>query len=146
VWPLSDKIEPITKQTLRQSDFSIRLPAREYEERKYDQTCKISNASDISLFERLERVPLEEIERLRKGLQRAAAQYSYYPLSLLSLTTAPLVENPLRDDILPTGGAARALVAALEERAEGVKWPACQQELERAKAGTLHPEPDQFQC
>jgi hypothetical protein len=75
VWRLSDEIEPITNymgnthttNTLRQSDFSIRWPAQEYEERKYDQTCQLSNVSDISLFERLEKVPMDEIERLRKG-------------------------------------------------------------------------------
>lgn len=142
VWPLSDEIESISNgNTLLQSDFSIRWAAQEHWERKYSQTCRLSNASDISLFERLEKVPNDEIERLRKGLKRAAARYSYYPLSL-----TPLVENPLRDDILPTGGAARALVVALEERAGGVKWPACQQELERAKTGVQSPEPDQFQC
>jgi hypothetical protein len=159
VWPLSDEIEAEptihstsvgnaqtsthTHTTLRPFDFSIRLPAQEYWERKYTEKCQLSNASDISLFERLEKVPRDEIERLRQGLKRAAAQYSYYPPSSL---TSPLVENPLRDDILPTGGAAQALVVALEERSGGIKWPACQQELERAKAGAFSPEPDQFRC
>jgi hypothetical protein len=142
VWPLSDEIESSDSgSTLLQSDFSIRLPAQDYWERRYDQTCQLSNASDISIFERLQKVSSDEVDRLRKGLKIAATRYSYYPLSATTL-----VENPLRDDVLPTGGAARALVSALEERAGGVKWPACRQELERAKDAGQNPEPDQFQC
>jgi hypothetical protein len=140
VWPLSTDIEPGNIASLRSTDFSIRLPARDYWERKYNASCVLSNVTDTSLVQRLEQVPSREIERLRKGLKVAAERYSYYP------PLATLVENPLRDDVLPTGGAARALVVALEERAGGAKWPACQGELEQARRDGPKPEPDQFVC
>lgn len=141
VWPLSNEIEPGNAHSLDPADFSIRLPALEYWDRKYNEECTLINASDISLVQYVERIPRQEIARLRQGLQTAADRYSYYPRS------TGLVENPLRDNVLPTGGAAVALISALEERASGAKWPACQAEhAERSMADPHTPEPDQFKC
>jgi hypothetical protein len=70
--------------------------------------------------------PTEEIQRLRLGVQQAADTYSYY---IPNTRRADLPDNPLRAGVLPDGGAAHSLVAALSERANGILWPACRDEL-----------------
>jgi len=51
-----------------------------------------------------------------------------------------LVDNPLREGVLPDGGTAHALVRELEKRAGGVRWKACQAELKLPRSK----EPDAF--
>ena len=64
--------------------------------------------------------------------------YSYY------LKTPDLPNNPLREGILPNGGAAHALVQALAERANGKYWPSCEEELREKRAEKDHVA--RFQC
>ena len=59
--------------------------------------------------------------------------YSYY------VKTPDMPNNPLREGILPNGGAAHALVQALAERAaNGDYWPSCQEEVKEKRAGDDH--------
>jgi hypothetical protein len=57
-----------------------------------------------------------------------------------------LPDNPLHAGILPDGGAAHALVQALAERAEGVLWPACRDELAQGSAKPDERDAMRFEC
>jgi hypothetical protein len=118
---------------LNPEDFSIRLRAAYHEKSKFDspKTCKLMTSEDrteiqgnLTLQSVLEAISSDELARLRRGVSLAADAYSYYKKS------SELPDNPLREGILPEGGAAHALVRALEERASGALWDACQRELE----------------
>jgi len=135
VWPFTTEIEPALH--LRPLDFSLRWPAASFSDTKYKQDCSIRNSSDLGIQERLELISKEEIRRLRNGLGKAAHTYSYYG------HRDDLPSNPLRERILPDGGAAHALVAALAARAGGVRWPACSKELNRTDRPK---DPTAFQC
>jgi len=114
---------------LNSNDFSIRLPAQDHENSKFDspKTCKpineVGDNSSQSLQSVLDSVSLDELVRLRRGVRKAADAYSYYQ------KRRNLPDNPLQEGILPDGGAAHALVTALEERASGVLWEACRDEM-----------------
>ena len=118
---------------LNPDDFSIRLRATDHERSKFDSptTCtpittddNTTNQGNLSLQSVLEAISSDELARLRRGVNLAADTYSCYK------KRSDLPDNPLRDGILPDGGAAHALVRALEERASGALWDACHREME----------------
>ena len=121
VWPYTKEFDPVTL-TLDPTEFSIRLQASDYEVAKTGENCVWINQTD-SLQTKLESITESEIERLRKGVDRAAYLYSYYQ------KRPDLPNNPMKEGILPDGGAAHALVKALAERARGAFWPECRTEL-----------------
>jgi hypothetical protein len=79
-----------------------------------------------------------EIERLQKGVKHAADLYSFYRRD------SGITDNPLRDGILPDGGAAHALLKALAARIGGKRWLRCEQELASLPSNT--PEVKSFKC
>lgn len=115
---------------LSPSDFALRLNASDFLGRTYDFQCqKLLSPSNSSVLEPpndlqsfLETIPSSEIQRLRKGALHASDLYSYYK------RRPDLPENPLREGILPDGGAAHMLVQMLSERANGRLWAACEKE------------------
>lgn len=118
---------------LNPDDFSIRLRAADHEISKFDspKTCEpiameenMGKEGNSSLQSILEAISSDELARLRQGVVLAADAYSYYK------KRPDLPDNPLQEGILPDGGAAHALVRALEERASGALWNACQREME----------------
>jgi hypothetical protein len=126
VWPLSQEFDPTAvNNSLNPDDFALRFLASDHNTRALDpESCQARNATrSLGLQTRLDSISVQEIERLRQGLQKARDLYSWYQPSEY------LVDNPLRQGILPDGGAAHALLRALAERANVVKWPACEQEL-----------------
>jgi hypothetical protein len=135
-----DFVWPFTKESgsqlvlLDPNDFSVRVPSNDY---VLKDPCGSDRNHSLQIF--LERTfSAAEILRLRAGVQRAAHVYAYYPRD----DTLP--DNPLQNNVLPSGGAAHALVQALGERASGRLWAACKQELQG-----LDPNQDpvdQFKC
>ncbi|CAJ1933063.1 unnamed protein product [Cylindrotheca closterium] len=132
---------------LSASDFALRLNASEFEGPKYGYQCQVwnntSNSSKISkdLQSYLETISSSEIERLRAGALQASELYSYYR------RRPDLPENPLREGILPDGGAAHQLIRMLSRRANGNLWPACQKEQQAESSSS--PSIDKistFQC
>ena len=109
---------------LSPDDYSIRLKVTDHQDNKFDgKTCaKVSNEKDLQSV--LDAISFEQIKKLKQGVERAGYAYSYYQ------RRPDLPNNPMREGILPDGGAAQILVRALEERAEGKLWPACEKELE----------------
>jgi hypothetical protein len=110
------------------NDFSIRLQVSDHIEPKFtEKLCqRISKgvaANQTDLQSMLDSVPTEELLRLKQGVRRAAYAYSYYK------KRQDLPDNPMKEGILPDGGAAHILVRALGERAEGKLWPECEREL-----------------
>jgi hypothetical protein len=143
VWPLSDEFEP--EMLIKVSDFALRWNASNFVVRKFDNQCRPSVANTNyalpSVQELLEAIPASEIRRLRRGLRHAQQAYSYYK------PRKGFPRNPLRDRVLPDGGASQALVAALAKRAGGVRWHACQKELgQLVEAEGKDAEPDRFKC
>jgi hypothetical protein len=113
---------------LNPADFSIRLNVKDHMEPKFSpRSCervtdgKGANQTDLQSV--LDAIPPEEMERLKRGAELAGYAYSYYQ------KRPDLPDNPMTEGILPDGGAAHMLVRALEERALGRLWPACEQEL-----------------
>lgn len=141
VWPFTAEFDRSSSKNkngnsltaLNPDDFSIRLRAESHENSKFDspKTCnpismdgEQENQGNTSLQSVLEAISPDEIIRLRRGVTRAAEAYSYYK------ERPDLPDNPLQDGVLPDGGAAQMLVRALEERASGALWDACEQEME----------------
>ncbi|KAG7364374.1 exostosin family protein [Nitzschia inconspicua] len=113
---------------LHPNDYSVRLEVRDHNEAKLDpETCQVvqdgKGADQTPLQTILESFSAEEIARLKQGASLAGYAYSYYRMR------PDLPDNPMRESVLPDGGAAQMLVRALEERAEGKLWPQCQREL-----------------
>jgi hypothetical protein len=113
---------------LHPNDYSIRLKAREHNEAKFDpETCQRmqdgKGADQLDIQTVLESFSTEEILRLKQGVALAGYAYSYYHFR------SHLPDNPLRENVLPDGGASHLLVRSLEERAEGKLWPQCAREL-----------------
>jgi len=113
------------------SEFSVRLKAEDYETKLTPPSCKVPSHPDGTtpvkiLQDTIEsKFSAQDIERLRvKGiLGKAVDLYSWYR------RRRDLPDNPLKEGVLPDGGTAHRLVRALEERAGGVLWPRCRQEL-----------------
>lgn len=136
-----DFVWPFTKEAgsaipLDASDFSLRLEAKDYAEPILNSTCQPINITKRGLQGALEEVTVKEISRLRKGLEKAKRLYAWYE------DDPSLPANPLKEKILPTGGAAHMVVRELAERAGGVRWPACEEELKAQR----RPEAKQFVC
>ena len=152
VWPFSNNVD-MTKNSdsktpstalLTPSTFSISLNAKDFDRPSYTKKCESSTAGlahvNATIQHFLEGLPASELRRLRKGALKAADTYAYYS------RRADLPDNPLREGILPDGGAAHALVQALADRAEGALWPACQEELERGSAKPNEKDATGFLC
>jgi hypothetical protein len=147
VWPFTAEVDTVlasnttstTNILLDPNDFSIRVPSKDFLEAKHYRNCTKFEAASGDLQAYMESIPLEEIQRLRRGVQHATDTYSYYT------RRAELPDNPLRVGILPDGGAAHSLVAALSERANGVLWPACRDELGSMKKNPPT-DPNAFKC
>uniref|UniRef100_A0A7S3Q7G8 Exostosin GT47 domain-containing protein n=1 Tax=Chaetoceros debilis TaxID=122233 RepID=A0A7S3Q7G8_9STRA len=137
VWPFSSEFDiekespTATSSYIQPDDFSIRLNATDYMVLRYidNGRCKEQNEThpigDIQSF--LEGLPKEIIQRLREGGRRASDTYAYFK------RRKDLPAFPLREGVLPDGGAAHALVAALAERANGALWGDCEAELKTFK-------------
>jgi len=149
VWPLTREFDintnddQVTKTSrwLEPSEFSIRLDAQNFTtERHNPKTCQlvIEGSNDHGIQTIIENIPATEIQRLREVVAKASDLYSWYR------RRSDLPDNPLQEGILPDGGVAHALVAALAERAEGVLWPACQAEKDRLPV--QRNDPVQFKC
>ena len=123
VWPFTAEFDRSSNGTgagmaiLNPDDFSIRLRAQDHEISKFDspKTCvpvtaehDIGNNGNSSLQAVLEAISADELARLRRGAAKAAYSYSYYK------KRPDLPDNPLKEDILPDGGASHVLVRALE--------------------------------
>jgi hypothetical protein len=135
VWPFTNEFD--SGITLDPSLFALRLPADEYDTPLLDpNTCQPMNESRRGLQHYLESISPAEIERLRQGVEMARKLYAWYEYD------ETLVENPLREGVLPTGGAAHQLVKMLAERANGVRFPACREELKLPR----EPDATKFKC
>ena len=134
-------------------EFSIRLNAQDYTRPKYNHRCDLiddatllsynetTKATSVNTLKRkaptaivhdlqshLKTISNEKIELLQNGVDIASDHYAYYKRD------KHLPNNPLRDGVLPNGGAAHILVGKLGERAFGVFWPACQHEVKKTIA------------
>jgi hypothetical protein len=134
VWPYSDEFDTVSagrnnSLLLDASEFSIRVNASHYTTARHDESCNRTEDAqhDSGLQSLLESIPPEEIQRLREGVARASDAYAYYK------RRDTLPENPLRERVLPDGGAAQALVGALAERQRGALYPACQKEKSKKR-------------
>jgi Exostosin family len=135
VWPSTKEFDPQLK--LDPSDFSIRLNATDFDEPLLDSSnCQPLNESKPGLQAFFESISNPELDRLRQGVQKAGKLYSWYKES------EHLPANPLKERVLPDGGAAFFVVQALSERSEGQRWPACAEELKLPRG----PDPMQFKC
>lgn len=125
VWPFTQEVG-MSKNPL---EFSIRLDAPNYQTALFDHNCVALSAINASnnLQSYFETIPKRKIRMLRHGANIASDQYAYYKRS------KDLPDNPLRDGVMPNGGAAFALVEALGERANGKLSAACQQEAREKK-------------
>ena len=130
VWPLS--IEFDKSHTLDPSEFSVRLDASYYEKSRVRKNCTLKDESLPSLQSMLESIPADEIQRLRLGVKKAAESYSYFRPS------SDLPDNPLRERVLPNGGATFALIEALGARSAGRRWPECKAEVSLAPSDTVN--------
>ena len=148
VWPFTKEFDPFIGDDgggdmlgLEPSEFSLRLNSQDFVEPKVEEkTCHWTNPHD-SLQGYLERITPNQILQLKHGLKKASEQYAYYEES------NELPDNPLREGVLPTGGAAHALVNALAQRSKGIMWPACQLELEQLqRSNNKRKEPTHFKC
>jgi hypothetical protein len=122
------------------NDFSIRLVAGDYSSPFYTDNCTIKDDDGRGLPLVIESLikNTTEMKRLQKGVKQAGDLYSFYRRG------ADLSDNPLRDGILPDGGAAHALVAALTARIGGNRWLECEKELALLPSNT--PEVKSFKC
>ena len=130
-------------------DFSILLNAQDYTRPKYNHRCNLINdtallslshnetteASSVNVSKRkpittiaqdlqsyLKTISNEKIQLLQNGVDIASEHYAYYKHDKY------LPNNPLRERVLPSGGAAHTLVG---KRALGVLWPSCQHEVKK---------------
>jgi hypothetical protein len=157
VWPFSNELllfdntnnnSSLVSTTLDPSLFSIRLDAKEFNHPKRNETtCQLHNASQRDLQGFLEDgLKAQQIHDLRRNARSASDAYSWYEKG------RGLPKNPLIHDVLPTGGTAHRVVRAWAERADGVLWPACRNELEELRRvnsnndGKLREDVRSFEC
>lgn len=135
VWPFTKEFDPEIE--LDPSEFALKLNADDYDDALLNtSTCKPIDESKPGLQNYLESISAEHISQLRKGVEKARVLYTWYRFD------ANLPDNPLRDGILPDGGAAKELVKMLAARASGARWPACEEELKQDRGR----DPLQFKC
>lgn len=130
VWPLTRETDAAL--TFDPNEFSVRLNSTEFVQRSLDASC-VHITNTTSVFDVLDAVDAAEIARLRAGLVRARQRYAWYE------DDPNLPDNPLKEHVLPTGGAAHALLEELAKRAGGVRWPACQAELTSVPSNRKEP-------
>lgn len=124
VWPFTKEAD--STFALDPYDFSLKWNVSNFDAPSYDEECNlIRDGEDSSVDATLRLVSTKEIKRLRKGVRKVMDLYSFY-----SRNPRGGVDNPLREGMLPDGGASRALVQALASRARGARWAGCQEELE----------------
>lgn len=135
VWPSTQEFDPTL--SLNPNDFSIRLNASDYDIPMLNTTtCQALDKNRSGLQAYLEAIPETRILQLREGARKAGKLFSWYAES------EHLPQNPLRDGSLPNGGAAQFVVQALADRAEGKRWPECEEEMKQPH----RKDPSQFQC
>jgi hypothetical protein len=138
VWPYTKEFDPLSI-SLDPNDFSVKLLSSDYEEVMLDETtCLPKNETKPGLQAWMDAISVQEIQRLRKGVEKARDLYGYYKRR----SDGSLPDNPLREGVLPDGGAAHALVNALAERAAGARWSACEEELKLPRGE----DPKRFKC
>lgn len=118
-------------------EFSIRLNAADYDEHLLNYTtCEPLDPAKPGLQAYFEAIPAQRIAQLREGVARDGKLYSWY-------ADYPAVPaNPLREGVLPNGGTAHWVVQALAARAEGKRWPACEEEMKQPHGD----DPRHFKC
>ena len=139
VWPLSREFDPENKAFLDPEHFSIRLNSTLFFEPKLSkENCTPVSSNNPPLHDMLSSISNEKIKSLLEGLKEARQTYSFYRFD----TSQP--DELMREGTLPDGGASHALLAALEERALGKKWPACLEELQNLGDNVVQPRA--FKC
>jgi hypothetical protein len=135
VWPLTNEFDP--QLPIDPKQFSLRYAADSYSKILLDNsTCRPLDHSKPGFQIALENVSAEKIHHLRQGVEQMRKAYAWYQ------PRPDLSDNPLRDNVLPDGGAAHFLVSSLADRAAGVRWPECEHELKRPQTK----DPTEFQC
>jgi len=135
VWPFTNEFDKTIG--LDPNEFSLRLEATDFQDPLLDQsTCQPLNNTRPGLQSFIDSISKDEITRLRDGVKRARELYTWYEFD------ASIGTNPLKDGVLPTGGAAHQLVAMLAERARGKMWPDCEIELKEPRG----PDARKFVC
>lgn len=136
VWPFTNEADQ--NIPLNSSLFSLRWQTSELWEAKYTPQCELKENASPSLQAKIEQIKADEIFILRKNLRKASKLYSYW-----SYDGYKGSEFPLLDNILPDGGASKALVKLLGLRAGGSHWEGCAAELETNIVGN---DPNSFVC
>lgn len=137
IWPFTNEFDP--NLMLDPSEFSIRLRSPDFEAPLLDsKTCQPFDPAKPGLQAYLDALQPEKVAKLQEGAAKAGKLFSWYK------ENPNLPMNPLKEGVLPDGGTALFVVRALEERAAGRLWPACQQEL--AAMPAQRDEPRQFKC
>ncbi len=136
VWPFTNEADPSID--IDPSLFSLRWNSSDFEEISYDDSCKLIDESKPSVQVAMEKISAEEIARLRRGTKHASDLYSFWSKEGYGGS-----EFPLLDNLFPNGGASRAIVKLLGQRAGGSKWADCKAELEgRVEGQDAH----KFEC
>jgi hypothetical protein len=137
VWPFTNEFD--SNLALDPTEFSIRLKSADFEVPLLDPTtCRPTDPAKPGLQAYLDNLPPEQVAKLQQGAARAGRLFSWYK------ENPGLPMNPLKEGVLPDGGTAHFVVRALEERAAGRLWPACQEEL--AAMPSIRDEPRKFKC
>ena len=125
VWPFTTEADVAIP--IDPSSFSLRWNSSDFWESKLGDDCKVIDLDGKPSFQSaIENVDASEIAHLREGMREASRSlYSYWSSENYTGT-----DHPLREGILPNGGAAKALVKLLGERAGGSRWEECKVELE----------------
>lgn len=136
VWPFSKEFDP--EMDADPNDFSIRLPADGFGNHFYQDNCTVDNVAH-GLPNTIDAIinNATEMKRLEIGVKKAGKLYSFYQQD------KNIPDNPLREGILPDGGAAHALLAALAARVGGDRWTHCERELRELQE---LPEVKNFKC
>ena len=124
VWPYTKEFDSALDTD--PNEFSIRLPATEYTNSQFGEGCTIlNNNTHKGLPSHIDSIigDATEMQRLQNGVAKARDLYSFYSRS------QEMPNNPLREGVLPDGGAAHALVDALASRIGGERWTQCEEEL-----------------
>ncbi|KAL7515765.1 hypothetical protein ACHAWX_000841 [Stephanocyclus meneghinianus] len=142
VWPFSRDFDP--EVGVDPNDFSIRLNAADFVVPFYHDNCApIFRGTSRGLPNVIDDIINNgtELERLQRGVAKAADLYSFYRRTGSEEDTP---DNPLREGILPDGGAAHALLDALADRVGGTRWLQCEKELKQLPPNL--PEVKTFKC
>ena len=135
VWPFTNEFDP--EISLDPKEFSMRMLAKDYDAPLLNETsCEPLDKTRPGMQKDLEQIPAPEIERLRQGAAMARELYTWYKFD------ENIPSNPLKEGVLPDGGAAHEVVKMLAQRAAGAMWPACEEELKKPRGK----DPMRFKC